>query len=198
MEKLSLEAMQKASEKSFRWSVVNAINDLFKNMNVGIVWDNKVSSERADTALDVKIEGVNVSQSIGFITLCEAGMIDAVTAGEHADEFDEWRENVTYKKGQIRKSKGILYTYIYEQDVVSVIDWRPENTLGVMWEVYNDPNVEWPDWSQPIGAHDAYAFGDKVLHKGMKWVSTEDSNVWEPGIYGWKEYSENEEIVAEG
>lgn len=190
--KLGKSALLEADEKAFRWAIINAVNQVIEAVNVGVVWDNKVDADRKNEAVNVRVDELDVTQSIAFVTLAETGQIDKVTAGEHADVFEEWQENVTYKKGQIRRSNGVLYTYIYEQDVVSVENWRPENTIGVMWEVYNDPNVEWPDWSQPIGAHDAYAFGDKVLHKGIKWVSTEESNVWEPGIYGWREYSENE------
>ena len=42
-----------------------------------------------------------------------------------------------------------------------------------------------------VGAHDAYNAGDKVSHGGKHWTSTVDSNVWEPGVYGWTE------VVAE-
>ena len=27
--------------------------------------------------------------------------------------------------------------------------------------------------------------GDKVTHNGLRWISAADSNVWEPGVYGW-------------
>ena len=27
--------------------------------------------------------------------------------------------------------------------------------------------------------------GDKVTHNGLRWISEADSNVWEPGVYGW-------------
>ena len=48
--------------------------------------------------------------------------------------------------------------------------------------------------SQPVGAHDAYAKGDKVSHNGKHWTSNVDSNVdsnvWETGVYGWTEATE--------
>lgn len=56
-----------------------------------------------------------------------------------------------------------------------------------LWSVAADPAEEWPEWSQPVGAHDAYAAGDKVSHNDKKWKSTCDGNVWEPGVYGWTE-----------
>ena len=44
--------------------------------------------------------------------------------------------------------------------------------------------AEYPDWVQPTGATDAYKAGDKVTYDGKHWVSTADSNVWQPGVYG--------------
>ena len=43
------------------------------------------------------------------------------------------------------------------------------------------------EWVQPTGAHDAYALGVVAAHMGKTWESTIENNVWEPGVYGWKE-----------
>lgn len=59
--------------------------------------------------------------------------------------------------------------------------------LGSLWTPVSDPAEEWPEWSQPVGAHDAYSKDAKVSHNGKHWTSTVDSNVWEPGVYGWTE-----------
>lgn len=48
------------------------------------------------------------------------------------------------------------------------------------------------EWRQPTGAHDAYPEGWEVDHNGKTWVSTTPSNVWEPGVSGWRE------VVEEG
>ena len=32
-----------------------------------------------------------------------------------------------------------------------------------------------------------YSKDAKVSHNGKHWTSTVDSNVWEPGVYGWTE-----------
>ena len=53
---------------------------------------------------------------------------------------------------------------------------------------------EWPVWSQPTGAHDAYSAGDRVSHNGKHWTSNADGNVWEPGVYGW---TQDDPIPAE-
>lgn len=43
-----------------------------------------------------------------------------------------------------------------------------------------------PDWKQPAGPESAYALGALVLHKGARYRSTIDGNVWEPGVSGWQ------------
>lgn len=50
-------------------------------------------------------------------------------------------------------------------------------------------SILWPEWQQPLGAHDAYAIGAKVLFGGKVWESVIDNNVWSPAVYpqGWKE-----------
>ena len=64
--------------------------------------------------------------------------------------------------------------------------WKPESTPS-LWKEIGNPNTEYPEWSQPIGALDAYALGDKVSYNGKRWTSTCDNNVWAPGVYGWEE-----------
>lgn len=48
------------------------------------------------------------------------------------------------------------------------------------------------EWTQPTGAHDAYRKDAVVTHNGKTWESTTPTNVWEPGVSGWRE------VVAEG
>lgn len=67
----------------------------------------------------------------------------------------------------------------------SQVGWEP-NAAVSLWVKAANPAEEWPEWSQPIGAADAYQSGGKVSHNGKRWVSTEDNNVWEPGVYGWE------------
>lgn len=74
---------------------------------------------------------------------------------------------------------------------VSLIDgnvWSPE-VYPAGWKKNGDvpkPD-EYPEWVQPAGAHDAYSKGAKVSHNQKHWQSDVDSNVWEPGVYGWTE-----------
>ena len=120
---------------------------------------------------------------IMFVTLAEAGSIDATTAAEHADLFTHWAYPVAYKTGQIRRyTDGKLYKCL--QDHTSQEDWTPPAAVS-LWVAVADPAEEWPEWSQPVGAHDAYNRGDKVSHNGQHYTSDVDANVWEPGVYGW-------------
>lgn len=125
---------------------------------------------------------------IAFVRMAETGTIDDVTAGEHTELFAEWAENVAYTAQAIRAYEGVLYRCV--QDHTSQAGWEPPATPA-MWTKIADPAEEWPAWSQPIGAHDAYNDGDKVRHDGKHWISTVGNNVWTPGTYGWSE------VVAE-
>lgn len=134
-----------------------------------------------------QVATVNETTSIAFVTMAEKGDIDDVTAGEHADVFADWACPVSYKTGNIRRYGGELYRCI--SDHTSQEDWTPDKAVS-LWVKISDPAEEWPEWSQPVGAHDAYALGAKVTHNGQHWTSSVDNNVWEPGVYGWTEADE--------
>ena len=133
------------------------------------------------------LASVQSASAVAFVALCEVGTLDTVTASEHAELFAEWAYPVAYTVGQLRRHNGKLYRCV--QAHTAQADWTPD-TAASLWSVAADPAEEWPAWSQPVGAHDAYAKGDKVSHNGKHWTSSVDSNVWEPGVYGWTEYTE--------
>ena len=129
--------------------------------------------------------------SIVFVKLAETGAIDEVTATEHTEIFAAWEPDVQYESGNLRRypeSDGKLYKCI--QAHKSQADWTPDVAVS-LWVVAGDPAEEWPEWSQPIGAVDAYMSGDKVSHNEKHWVSDYDNNVWEPGVFGWHEDAGN-------
>lgn len=41
-------------------------------------------------------------------------------------------------------------------------------------------------WVMPATVTEAYPLGWEVTHKNKLWVSTVESNVWEPGVSGWE------------
>ena len=122
--------------------------------------------------------------AIAFVVLAEAGNIDSVTASEQATLFSEWVPGVKYTVGQLRRYGNTLFRCVQEH--TSQEGWEPDKAAS-LWAVTSDPAEEWPDWSQPIGAHDAYSAGAKVSHKGKHWTSDLNGNVWEPGVSGWTE-----------
>lgn len=130
------------------------------------------------------VRSSNEAVGVAFVTLAEAGNIDAVTASEHTELFSPWACPVAYKTGNIRERNGKLYKCL--QDHTSQETWTPEDSPS-LWVGISDPAEEWPEWSQPVGSTDAYAKGAKVSHNGKHWTSNVDANVWEPGVYGWTE-----------
>ena len=150
----------------------------------------RAAMEGVDTVMLEEVDAgdeivkANEAGSITFVTMAEAGAIDATTAAEHAELFSPWAYPVSYKVGNIRRYGGALYKCV--QDHTSQADWTPD-TAASLWSATSDPAEEWPAWSQPVGAHDAYNAGAKVSHNGKHWTSNQDGNVWEPGAFGWTE-----------
>lgn len=147
-----------------------------------------VSLEVTDAGAE--ISKANTTNGIVFVTMAEAGSIDPVTAAEHADLFAEWAYPIAYTVGQIRRYNGTLYKCV--QAHTSQADWTPPAAAlrRSLWSLTADPTEEWPEWIQPIGAHDAYPLGAKVSHNEKHWTSTIANNVWEPGVYGWEEVTD--------
>lgn len=148
------------------------------------VTQQMLKERRKSEMLQSKQESIESASSIAFVTLAETGTIDEVTATEHTDLFSPWAEGISYEIGAIRRYEDVLYRCA--QAHTSQSDWTPDKTPA-LWVKIGDPTVEFPEWSPPVGAHDAYNKGDKVSHKNKNWVSTADANVWEPGVYGWEE-----------
>ena len=150
----------------------------------------RAAMEGVDTVMLEEVDAgdeivkANEAGSIMFVTMAEGGQIDAATAAEHAELFAPWAYPINYKVGNIRRYGGALFKCV--QDHTSQADWSPD-TASSLWAITADPAEEWPAWSQPIGAHDAYSAGAKVSHQEKHWISDQDGNVWEPGTFGWTE-----------
>lgn len=80
---------------------------------------------------------------------------------------------------------GVTYQVIQPHTLSAC--WVP-GEVPALYKAKADPGVEWPDWVQPTGAHDAYKAGDKVTFEGEHYVSLIDNNVWSPKDYpqGWQ------------
>lgn len=130
------------------------------------------------------LEAIKPVNAITFATLAENEMFDDVTVTEHSDMFLVWEPGVAYAVNNIRQYEQQLYKCLEAH--TSQDDWTPDKTPA-LWKKVGDPAEEFPEWSQPIGAGDAYMTGDKVTYNNKHWQSTIDNNVWAPGVYGWVE-----------
>ena len=69
-------------------------------------------------------------------------------------------------------------------------DWEPDVADSLF--VSFTPEGTIAEWTQPVGGHDAYDTGDKVIYEGTVYRSTIDGNTWSPAEHpeGWEEVSE--------
>ena len=174
--------MKYLPELGFFGNLERAFKELTKTNN------NVFNTQTEVTQIDSRVTSSEEVNSITFVYLAEAGAIDNVTAGEHKELFEVWTYPMSYKGGQLRIDPldGCLYRVNEGQAHTSQEGWNPSLTPA-LWSKASDPAEEYPDWSQPLGAHDAYALGAKVTHKDKKWTSDIDNNVYEPSVYGWTE-----------
>ncbi len=98
--------------------------------------------------------------------------------------FPLWDLAATYQVGDRVQYGDLLYKCLLAHTAQE--SWTPD-TASSLWVRIDDPAEEWPQWRHPQGAQDAYALGAKVSHNEKHWISDVDSNVWEPGVYGWTE-----------
>jgi hypothetical protein len=107
--------------------------------------------------------------------------------------YTHWATNRAYAVGEIVKSglnkDGEPQLYQVLQAHTSQTDWLPKDTPA-LYKAIGFTESDIPIWTQPLSAVDAYALYDKVAHKDKIWVSDVDTNVWEPGVYGWSEVTE--------
>lgn len=121
------------------------------------------------TAIDYAIQNMNDDQALNCMSI-----------------FPLWEEGITYSEGNRVQYKDKLYKVL--QNHISQSDWTPDTASSLFVEI-SDPNIEYPEFVQPTGSHDAYSKGDKVTFEGKKYVSLIDANTWSPVSYpsGWEE-----------
>ena len=111
---------------------------------------------------------------------------------EFPELFPNWKTETDYKIGDRVRYDDVLFKCL--QAHKSQSDWIPDVAVS-LWTKVADPSIEWPEWVQPTGAHDAYAKGDKVSFDSRHWISQVDNNVWSPLVYGWEEVVEVDQEV---
>jgi len=66
------------------------------------------------------------------------------------------------------------------------MDWHPTNVPALFGRV--NPVIDgFSVWLPFEKSQTIYPIGAKVTHKGKNWESLNANNVWEPGVFGWKE-----------
>lgn len=108
---------------------------------------------------------------------------------EVAPLFPAYEVGKVYKVGDIFTYKRSLFEVVQEH--TSQEEWKPDVEASLYKN--HTPKGEIEEWRQPLGSHDAYMTGDRVLFGGEVYISKIDYNVWPPDIYGWELESGGEE-----
>jgi hypothetical protein len=100
------------------------------------------------------------------------------------DLYPQYTVDTNYNVGDIFKYEGRLYKVI--QTHTSLENWIPSELPALYLNLMPENVI--PEWVQPIGAHDAYKIGDKVIFEGRVYESIIDGNTWSPTDYpaGWE------------
>ena len=98
--------------------------------------------------------------------------------------FPMWADGKSYLADERACYNGKLYRCITAH--TSQADWTPDKAVSLFVKI-DDPSIEYPEWRQPTGTHDAYAMGAKVTYNGKRWVNIIEANIYAPDVYGWEE-----------
>lgn len=97
---------------------------------------------------------------------------------------EKWRSGQKYEADKRLEYNGTIYKVLTEH--TSQADWTPDAAPSLFAKVLIPDQNTIPEWEQPDSTN-GYSKGDKVTHNNKSWESEVDNNVWEPGVYGWKE-----------
>lgn len=169
----------------------DSIEEAMKHFNIylkGYEMYIKTEDEKAINDLGIKAE-----DAVEFRSTVDAILttLNDEQAAAAPILFPVWQANVEYKVGDRVRYNGKLYKVI--QDHNSQIGWEPIYAASLFASLLIDEeNNTILAWIQP-DATNAYQKGDKVIHNRIFWVSTVNSNVWEPGTVNapWQEYIAN-------
>lgn len=98
-----------------------------------------------------------------------------------------------YMKGEKVTHNGKTWesTYDYNTWEPGVFGWvEVSSSSGETTDPEPEKPQDYQEWVQPMGTVGMYQTGDIVRHNGKLWISTVANNTWEPGVYGWSEYTE--------
>ena len=102
-------------------------------------------------------------------------------------KWSDLDDGTPFEADELLVYDGKLYKVVQGHNKQS--DWPPDTTAALFIEAVPDNVI--PEWTQPTGAHDAYAEGVRVTHdnpndSGAIWIyeSTYTGNTTEPGRDG--------------
>lgn len=100
------------------------------------------------------------------------------------DLYENYYTYHNYEVGEMFQYEGKLYKVIQEH--TSQDDWIPSELPALYLNMMPENVI--PEWVQPVGSHDAYNIGDKVIFNGVVYESIIDGNAWSPTDYpqGWE------------
>lgn len=140
----------------------------------------------------VPVEGTAAEAAVELARIQAQGLDDAEAVRVPA-LYDEWSgDGVDYAVGDRVRFQGNLVKCL--QAHTSQPNWAP-NAAPSLWTLIlpgqDGSGVEVGVWQQP-GSTNGYSTGDRVIHAGHMWESTQDNNVWEPGAVGapWTDLGE--------
>ena len=113
-----------------------------------------------------------------------ATSLDDNTALTAVELFQAWKDGAGYLVTDRVRYGGVLYKCL--QAHTAQASWTPDAAPSLWAKVLIPEPETIPEWEQPDSTN-PYSKGEKVAHNGKSWVSAIDSNVWEPGVYGWEE-----------
>ena len=134
-----------------------------------------------------KINDAEVLAAIMFVAEAQKddSALDSITVIEHAELFPVWDGNFTGRRGDIVNDSISTGVYRLREDMPKPEAKNRPSPTDRKWELLGYRDAIYPEWSKPIGRKDAYQSGDRVMFKGVKYVSGTDANMSEPDNAGW-------------
>lgn len=145
-------------------------------------YNNIVKKKEKEAAIE---EGTKKLEELQFdLTLKQSSDKDAYIMRYM---YPEYAVGVTYNKGDRFIYQDKFYKVVASDPFTSTEEWKPDISPSLYVEI-SDPNVEYPEFKQPINAETAYKKGDKITFKNEKYISLIDNNVYSPEAYpaGWE------------
>ena len=142
-----------------------------------------VSYEQETVKLYQDLQQATFAYAQNFVVVNEV----QVSPDQIVNEFQELNNKIE----QLQSDPDIRHIEFMQE--FKVIRERQEQLSKYYQQIEKakeDAKPKYPEWKQPLGAHDAYNKPDRVLWNGKVWKTTINANVWAPNVTGWKEVIE--------